>query len=87
MVKRTVGKQEDERSVSKYSAISRDVWVLFKKYLPTSADLTTFTDDVHALDQKYSAVNDLDAYRFMQKLLKVYFDELGEIKNGQKNQS
>jgi hypothetical protein len=50
---------------------------LFKKYLPTNADLTTFTEDVHKLDQKYHEAGDLDAYRFMQKLLKVYFDELG----------
>lgn len=69
-----------EPQVSKYSAISRDIWILFKKYLPTDVDLTTFTDDVHALDQKYHEANDLEAYGFMQKLLKVYFDELGRIK-------
>lgn len=80
MNKKTVGKQEDERTVSKYSEISRDVWILFKKYLPTSADLSTFTADVAALDQKYHEANDLDAYRFMQKLIKVYFDELRDIK-------
>lgn len=69
-----------EPQVSKYSAISRDIWILFKKYLPTDADLTTFTDDVHALDQKYHEANDLEAYGFMQKLLKVYFDELSRLK-------
>lgn len=78
---------ESDNRVSKYSAISRDIWILFKKYLPTDADLTTFTEDVHALDQKYHEMNDLNAYRFMQKLLKVYFDELGDIKNEQENQS
>ena len=77
MVKRTVGKQEDERSVSKYSEISRDVWVLFKKYLPIGADLTPFADDVHDLDTKYKGT---DGYQFMQKLLKVYFDELNRMK-------
>lgn len=66
--------------VSKYSEISRDVWVLFKKYLPTNADLSEFTDDVHALDRKYHEMNDLDAYGFMQKLMKVYFDELKDMK-------
>lgn len=78
---------ESDNRVSKYSAISRDIWTLFKKYLPTDADLTTFTEDVHALDQKYHELGDLNAYRFMQKLLKVYFDELGDIKNEQENQS
>ena len=63
--------------VSKYSEISTNIWVLFKKYLPADADLTTFADDVHALDQKYK---DQDGYKFMQKLLKVYFDELNELK-------
>ena len=66
-----------EPQVSKYSEISRDAWVLFKKFLPTDADLTAFTDDVHALDQKYK---DQDEYHFMQNLLKVYFDELNRLK-------
>ena len=66
-----------EPQVSKYSEISRDVWVLFKKYLPADADLTPFADDVHALDLKYRGQ---DGYKFMQKLLKVYFDELNELK-------
>lgn len=78
MTKQTVGKQEDERSVSKYSEISRDVWVLFKKYLPISADLTKFVDDVHELNNKYEA--NMDEFRFMNKLLKVYFDELNRVK-------
>lgn len=77
---------KSDNRVSKYSAISRDIWILFKKYLSTDTDLTTFTEDVHALDQKYHEMNDLNAYRFMQKLLKVYFDELGVVKNGE-NQS
>ena len=65
-------------TVSKYSEISRDVWVLFKKYLPTSADLTKFVDDVHELNNKYE--NNMDEFRFMNKLLKVYFNELNRIK-------
>ena len=63
--------------VSKYSAISTDVWVLFKKYLPTDADLTPFANDVDNLYKKYK--NDSE-YEFMKKLLKVYFDELKRAK-------
>ena len=70
-------------TVSKYSAVSTDVWNLFKKYLPTSADLTNMGDDIHALDLKY---RDQELYHFMQKLLKVYFDELGSVRN-EKNQN
>lgn len=72
--------ENTEHTVSKYREISRDVWVLFTKYLPTSADLTTFGSDVVDLDEKYLPKGDPDAYRFMQKLLKVYFDELRVIK-------
>ena len=64
-------------TVSKYREISGFVWNFFKKYLPKDADLTTLTDDIHELDQKYK---DTDEYEFMQKLLKVYFDELNRIK-------
>lgn len=78
--KNTRASKQTEGQVSKYRAISTDIWVLFKKYLPADADLTSFTEDVHALDQKYHDMNDLDAYGFMQKLLKVYFDELNKIK-------
>ena len=69
--------REGQHTVSKYSAISTDVWVLFKKYLHTDADLTTFSDDVHELNNKYEEEPE---YKFMQKLLKVYFDELHRIK-------
>lgn len=77
MEEKTCRVSDDACRVSKYSAISTDVWTLFKKYLPIDADLSAFTDDIHALDQKYAKE---DEYRFMQKLLKVYFDELKEIK-------
>lgn len=63
-----------------YAEVSSDIWTIFKKYLPEDADLNEFTDDVHALDQKYHDANNLEAYRFMQKLMKVYFDELNKIK-------
>ena len=63
-----------------YAEVSSDIWAIFKKYLPEDADLNEFTDDVHALDQKYHDANNLEAYRFMQKLMKVYFDELNRVK-------
>lgn len=66
--------------LKKIAEISHDVWEVFKKYHPEGADLSTFTADVHELDEKYHNMNDLEAYGFMQKLVKVYFDELGRIK-------
>ena len=63
--------------VSKYSAISTDVWVLFKKYLPADANVTHFACDVDDLYKKYK--NEPE-YEFMKKLLKVYFDELVKTK-------
>lgn len=67
-------------NIKDYASISNDIWQVFKKYVPADADLNEFTQDVHALDQKYHEMNDLEAYGFMQKLLKVYFDELNRIK-------
>ena len=64
-------------TVSKYAEISGFVWDFFKRYLPTDADLTTVAEDIHALDVKYKGT---ESYEFMQKLLKVYFDELNRIK-------
>ena len=61
----------------RYMEISNDIWRVFKRYLPADADLCTFASDVHDLDQKYK---DEEEYQFMQRLLKVYFDELKEIK-------
>ena len=66
--------------IKKYHEVTTDIWKLFKKYHPEGADLSTFTADVHELDEKYHNMNDLEAYGFMQKLTKVYFDELGRIK-------
>lgn len=62
---------------SRYREVSGDVWMIFKKYLSEDADLTAWVDDVHALDEKYHETKE---YEFMQKLLKVYFDELNRIK-------
>lgn len=71
-MKKNVYKIED------YRGISADVWTVFKNYFPEDADTSSFVKDVHALDEKYK--KDERQYRFMQKLLKVYFDELNELK-------
>lgn len=67
-------------TVSKYAEISGRVWNVFKNYLPNEADLGTFTQDIHELDQYLHDLNDIDLYRFGQKLMKAYFDELRDIK-------
>lgn len=64
-------------SLEEYKQISGDIWTLFKTYFPKDADTDSFAKDVHDLDQKYKGQN---GYLFMQKLLKVYFDELKELK-------
>lgn len=61
-----------------YKEISADVWKLFKKYQPKGVDLNEFAADVHVLDRKYE--NNREEFMFMNKLLKVYFDELNRIR-------
>ena len=68
---------EQEPTVSKYREISTFVWEFFKKYLPVDADLITVPDDIHWFTEEYG---DSEYRDFMQKLLKVYFDELNRIK-------
>lgn len=60
-----------------YQGISADVWTIFKKFLPEDSDLDEFTDQVSSLTKKYKGTEE---YEFMQKLLKVYFDELNRVK-------
>ena len=64
--------------LKKYHEITTDIWKIFKKYYPEESDLDTFVDDVHELNNKYE--NSRDEFRFMNKLLKVYFDELNRVK-------
>ena len=71
-----MGKTNNEIEV--YKDISADVWVIFKKFLPNGVDLDEFAQDVHELNNKYEA--NRDEFRFMNKLLKVYFDELNRVK-------
>ena len=61
-------------SIDEYKQISGDVWTIFKTYFPKDADTSTFAEDIHKLDVKYKSDP------FMQKLLKVYFDELKDMK-------
>ena len=63
--------------IRQYAKVSRDVWTVFKKYLPIGANLDTFGDDVHELDDTYK---NTEYYRFMQELLKVFFGRLVRIK-------
>ena len=64
-------------NISVYQEVSADVWKLFRKYHEPDADLNGFTADVDVLDRKYK---DDELYGFMQKLFKVYFDELNKLK-------
>lgn len=57
--------------------------MVFKKYFPDDADTTTFTEDVDKLERKYKP--ELREYCFMRALLKVYFDELRELKELKRN--
>lgn len=65
------------RDLGMFHEISSDVWKVFKKYYDTNVSAETFAEDVEVLDRKYK---DAAGYRFMQKLLKVYFDELREVR-------
>lgn len=65
------------KDIESYKTISNEVWKVFRSTFPEGSDLTKFTDEVALLDKKYK---DVEGYRFMQKLLKVYFEELVEVK-------
>lgn len=65
-------------NITIYHEITTNIWKVFKKYQDPEANLDEFPQDVHELDLKYK--NDPTAYEFMQRLLKVYFDELNKIK-------
>lgn len=63
--------------LKKIAEISHDVWEVFKKYHLEGANLSTITQDIHELDEKYSGT---DGYKLMQDLMKAYFDELNRRK-------
>ena len=64
--------------IEEYRDISSDVWAVFKKYFPDGSSTDTFAAEVGVLEEKYKM--DVRQYCFMRKLLKVYFDELNELK-------
>lgn len=66
------------RKIEDYREISADVWMIFKKYFPDDADMADFGEDIHKLDEKYKP--DLRKYCFMSQLIRVYVDELKELK-------
>lgn len=69
-------------TLNEYKEVSADVWSIFKKYYSDDADCSGIADDIHKLDEKYKPY--LRQYCFMQKLIKVYFDELYELKGVKK---
>lgn len=69
--------------ISEYQGISSDVWTVFKKYFPADVNTDDFTNDVHALDEKYK--DNPRMYEFMKKLMRVYFQELTELKGLREN--
>ena len=63
--------------IKQIQGVSADVWSFCKKYYPEEADTSTSAEDIHALDEKYKGT---EVYKFMQDLLKVYFQKLVEVK-------
>ena len=66
--------------LKKIADISHEVWQIFVKYSLKDADLDTldtFADEIHALDTKYKGT---EGYKFMQELVKAYFNELNRRK-------
>ena len=59
--------------IKQYKDISADVWMIFKDKHTNAITWEKFWDGVHELNEKYYGC---PAYEFMQKLLKVYFEEL-----------
>lgn len=72
-----------KHTLSEYQQISSDAWVIFKKYFPDDADTSTFADDVHIYDGKYN--KNPRTYEFAQKLMRVFSQELNELKELKKN--
>lgn len=67
-----------KHTLNEYRDISADVWSVFKKYFSDDSDTAAIPDDIHELDQKYH--EDPRMYEFFRKLMKVYFQELHELK-------
>lgn len=76
--------KEIRHTIDEYKALSGDVWMIFKKYFDTSADSDEFTTkDISDLTKKYSYNPRI--YDFTCRLMKLYFDELVELKELRRN--
>lgn len=67
-----------KHTLNEYRTISADVWMIFKRYFDDDSDTDTFAQEVHILDAKYK--QNPRTYEFFQKLMRVYFQELHELK-------
>ena len=72
-------------TIQQYRDMSAVVWQIFKKYYPDDADTNEFPDDAIMIGNKYK--KNLRYYEFVIKLLRVYMQELNEIKGGKNGQS
>ena len=68
-------------TIQQYRDMSAEVWQIFKKYYPDDADTNEFPDDAIAIGNKYKG--NIRYYEFVIKLLRVYMQELNEIKGVQ----
>lgn len=64
--------------IKEYSKISADVWQLFKHKHEGEFTWDQFWDGVHKLNNDYEGH---PGYKFMQALLKVYFDQIKEVQH------
>lgn len=67
-----------KHTIDEYRDISADVWIIYKKYFSDDANMIEYQDDVEKLTKKYD--DNPRLYEFMKTLLKVYHDELFELK-------
>ena len=68
-------------TIQQYRDMSAEVWQIFKKYYPDDADTNGFPDDATAIGNKYKG--NIRYYEIVVKLLRVYMQELNEIKGVQ----
>ena len=72
-------------TIQQYRDMSAEVWQIFKKYYPDDADTNEFPDDAITIGNKYKG--NIRYYEFVIKLLRVYMQELNEIKGVQNGQN
>ena len=68
-------------TISEYRDMSNEVWQIFTKYYPDNMPPDDFPDDVSAIGKKY--YHNIRRWEFVVKLLRVYTQELNEIKGVQ----